>query len=1048
MDDRLTLVPAGAGAGKTYRIEKTLAQWIEDDLVAPGRVLAVTFTEAAASELRERIRTELISRGRLEDALEIDRAYLGTIHGLGLRLLTEHAFAAGISPENRLISEAERDLLIRSRLSHSDALAAVMKDVNRFGYRFDFVNARSAEDMFRSDVIKTVDLLKGMGDRGMSTAISPEAVARLRAAYDPISSEGTARTERLRKAVEELLAAYPSGIVSNEMNKSAKDAFRKDFLNLRRASADGVLERDWSLWQSLRALRMSKKGTPTPEGYDALAETVIAAADCLVGHPGPLEDACAHLEALIHGAQNIIESYEAAKRDAGLIDYADMIAETERMLREKPSILAAILGEIDCVVIDEFQDTNPVQFSLLWQLAREAPRTLIVGDAKQSIMGFQGADARLSEALENAHSDAVDPLDRNWRSDPRIMEFVNTIGPALFPEAYIALKPTRAEKGETALEAITLPRSWADRKQHGPDCVADRVLSLFEEGVQVVDKASDTLRPAVPSDIAILCYTGADCRKTADALRARGLRVRIQSDGWLSAPVIQAARAGLAFVADPDDTYAAITWLTLGPPRIAIKEALRLALDGTIRTEDEFEALHKLTPAAHSRPVVDILSDLIAETGLKAWAASLTDPAQALADLTRLQHEAREYDASSVDLRQAAGLWGSGIQTFLGWIQVQTDRDFDQHPDATGWSSEGVEVTTWHKSKGREWPITIVSGLDFKFPSRPRTLSTIFDNFEDIDNVLDHAGVRWFPGFAAPEHQETYAEEMAPEDQRSAARALYVALTRARDRLVLALPAEPSSPKARPERMVDLLRARTGLGIVGGNLQVCGVELPARITHEDRDRGFPDPVVPETIPHPLFGSPASVVDVSKTPWRQSPSSLENHRTADLSALVTTKISDGVAVDAEDDTEATDRGTAWHLAYRVMADRPEHRDKLLSAVGLDSATVDAIARQSEGIRNWLRDEGYKEFQFELPIQQRAADGSEINAIIDCLAMSTDTLLILDHKSGACPDPTARFQSYLPQLEAYADLAAVALGKPVKAVAINWMNEGKVSVLPLQ
>src|SRR5690606_37767489 len=123
--------------------------------------------------------------------------------------------------------------------------------------------------------------------------------------------------------------------------------------------------------------------------------------------------------------------------------------------------LHAVLGEIDCVVIDEFQDTNPVQFALLWRLARGAKRALIVGDTKQSIMGFQGADARLSEALQVAHPGADSPLDCNWRSEARIMGMVNALGPTLF-DHYDSLTPQRAPTGEIALEVLNLPGGRKD----------------------------------------------------------------------------------------------------------------------------------------------------------------------------------------------------------------------------------------------------------------------------------------------------------------------------------------------------------------------------------------------------------------------------------------------------------------------------------------------------------------------------------------------------------------------------------------------------------
>jgi ATP-dependent helicase/nuclease subunit A len=144
--------------------------------------------------------------------------------------------------------------------------------------------------------------------------------------------------------------------------------------------------------------------------------------------------------------------------------------------------------------------------------------------------------------------------------------------------------------------------------------------------------------------------------------------------------------------------------------------------------------------------------------------------------------------------------------------------------------------------------------------------------------------------------------------------------------------------------------------------------------------------------------------------------------------------------------ATERGSAWHLAFRTLAERPELRHRLPVATGLDMATLDSIEEQVRAIRAWLDDEGYGQLRFEVPIQEIMADGSETNAIIDCLAEGRDGYLILDHKSGACPDPETRFAGYLPQLAAYADLVSSRGEKPVRQIAIHWMSEGMVSVAP--
>ena len=119
-------------------------------------------------------------------------------------------------------------------------------------------------------------------------------------------------------------------------------------------------------------------------------------------------------------------------------------------------MLATLVSRVDCLVVDEFQDTNPLQFALLWQLAAAGVPTIVVGDLKQAIMGFQGADPRLFDALQVQSAAACEPLTRNWRSQPRLMAFVNAIGPGLFGADYVPLTPQRADSQPVPLEIVFL----------------------------------------------------------------------------------------------------------------------------------------------------------------------------------------------------------------------------------------------------------------------------------------------------------------------------------------------------------------------------------------------------------------------------------------------------------------------------------------------------------------------------------------------------------------------------------------------------------------
>jgi len=146
-----------------------------------------------------------------------------------------------------------------------------------------------------------------------------------------------------------------------------------------------------------------------------------------------------------------------------------------------------------------------------------------------------------------------------------------------------------------------------------------------------------------------------------------------------------------------------------------------------------------------------------------------------------------------------------------------------------------------------------------------------------------------------------------------------------------------------------------------------------------------------------------------------------------------------------DEIATERGTAWHLASRVLLKRPDRRDALSAATGLTDETLDQIAAQVAALDNWLTASGYPEAQLELPLQTLHEDGSETNAVVDWLAIGPEGVLIVDHKSGPAPDPATRFAGYLPQFNAYQEVVETVLGHRVDGYVVNWMSEGRVSLL---
>ncbi len=1048
MTELLTIVPAGAGSGKTFRIKSDLTTWVKENLVGPDRILAVTFTEAAAAELRDRIRSSLLAEGMVEAALAVEQAYVSTIHGLGLRILSEHAFAAGASPQPRALDEAERDLLIRQAMAHAQSLEAVKADLPRFGYRSSFFSNASQEDSFRSRILTTIDLLRGLGDNGNDPQLVDAAVARLRGLYGRVEPDGAPLEARLLAAINALLTAFPNDLTAHATSAAARTAFGKDFRNMKRAQRPGELRRDWGLWKSLSELRQSKRGAPTPDGYDALSDEVIAAATDIVVHPGPLEDACAHLTALIHGAQEVMSKYAEMKREAGVIDYADMICDAERLLRTRPEILDALLSEVDCVIIDEFQDTNPVQFALLWRIAQSAKRVLIVGDTKQSIMGFQGADPRLSEALERQNPEAASPLTGNWRSDPRLMQMVNAISAGLFGEDYVPLEPQRPETEQTFAEILRIPEGRRSKKSRPEEHVAARITNILAEAGPIVERESDpkapTFRPVEPRDIAILAPTHSMATRYAAALKRQGVPVRISATGWLDSPAVMAARNALAFAVDPTDRHAALALLTLGPSSTPLKQAMSLLSDGGLEACAELADLRALAETAPAMPLETLLPQVLSAAGILDWAARMPEVAQAHADLMRLSAEVREFVSAHRDFKAAAGFHGASAQVFLGWLEARREeRDFDRHPDPGQSAGQGVEMVTWHASKGREWPITVVVGLDKKIGEKPGTLRAEFTDFSDLSAILERALLIWTPDLPIKEKKDAFIADRRAASEADARRLLYVALTRGRDRLILEWPdfalkklGESDGPANHAEMLV--LEAR--MEPEAGTLKIGGSSFPARTLMCSAEApGMLDASGgQEALERLAFGELRAMPETQKTAWRVRPSSIVQDSLPEVQTRIVPLDVTPQAVPLA--ATASERGTALHRAMRVLLLRPDLRLRLFAATGFDEATLDVLQAQADALQQWLTAEGYTRIECEVPIQKREVSGAEFNGIIDLLAMGNGKRLILDHKSGK-----GSFADYFAQLDAYRDVIAEKTQEIKLDVAIHWIDRAELEVL---
>ena len=1045
----LTIVPAGAGSGKTYTIQQQLGEWVSEGKIAPERIVAVTFTEAAAAELRERIRAKLLGLGRLEDALKLDQAYISTIHGFGLRLLTEFAFDSGLSPRPRLLNEDEENTLIRLALARTEKADVITSNLTRYGYKYDYNSGKSAEECFRDVLLAVVSQLRSVGWKEESTTYAEHAASWISKRYGA-TGNGDALTARLQTAVDALLSAFPESLAQEYgTNATALKELQRDYRNLHNARNSNALETDWKLWKELRSLRKTKRGAPMPDGYDELADVVIEAADALPSHPGPLTHAISHVEALLAAGQDVLVHYAQAKREAGLVDYSDMIAMAGEVLRDRPDVLDTLVKRIDCLVVDEFQDTNPLQFSLLWQLKEAGVPTVIVGDLKQAIMGFQGADPRLFDALVQQNMEASEPLTRNWRSQPRLMEFINAVSPGLFGETYVSLDPQGSNSELAPLEVVFYSKK-AKKGQHAIRAafVGQRLQDLLEDKEQqVVDRRTKERRRLRGGDMAVLCPTHNMLADYATVLRSQGLRVRIQEDGWYSSRVVQIIWHALAYVANPTDRHAALYLAVTELGSLGLDEALHQLMEDSLISEPLLKKLDHLAPGVADRTIYALVADTISALRLFDVVALWPDGEQARANILRLQAEAGEFMDANREALANGGFHGSGVQSFLAWLDAKVEqKDKNNQPDPRVIDEDAIELVTWHSSKGREWPVVAVCGMDRKIGAKLPKMALGYSSFDDLSQLLGNAQIEHSPEFAAPETNDKFLADLEVATEIEARRLLYVAMTRARDKLVFEWPSYLAGKNGLT--YWSILTDEVGLSLSDDALTVGEAVFPCIVTEGDselpEDLDLEGKVMATLLP--TIGRRAislgGMVD-TLTPDSVTPSQIQVRNTVGSeSKLEIVQYSDGLEID--NDLTGMELGRFLHRCFEVLGTNPSLAERLLSITGveLNEKSVESIVNGVSRFEVWLGEYfSIKSVARELPLLALDENNSVVSGTADLVVETDDGIWIIDHKSDQVGDPVESFINYKPQLESYASSLSNT-GKQVLGTGINWIRRGEV------
>ncbi|MEA1927057.1 MAG: UvrD-helicase domain-containing protein [Candidatus Auribacterota bacterium] len=1049
---------ASAGTGKTYSLTEELYDCLEKKLVEPERVIAVTFTRAAAGELKERVRSKLFEKGLTEEAHRVEAALIGTVHSVCESLLKRFAFETGLSPDIQVLPDDEAGACFKAALSGA-LTGEILTTMAEIAYRFD-------DDDWLKIPAGIAEKVRVNGiSAGRIPAMADESVKRYLRFFPPamkITAEiaDTELEKILKKAIGEI-----EGNIKSEIDTTKKT---KDYLKGLRITYH---QRKRLKWKDRAKLASNKPGMKSLEA----AGPVIAAGAEQFAHPLLRQDIETFIRTVFAVAAEALERYDHWKRERGFIDFTDMEAKTAFDLLQNQSVIDSLEKEFDLLMVDEFQDTSPIQLALFNRLGEITGNVIWVGDKKQSIYKFRGCDPDLMEqayaALEKGTEEKV--LPDCYRSRKPLVDFCS----AIFKTAFVPLGYREKEftLGAPRGEPAGLPppiEVWAlDGKnaRQVTNLLAEGIRQLLDPGeeITIIDKISARPRPIRAGDIAILRRTNLACENTATALNRIGIRASVAQQGLTKTREGVYLLSALEVVLDRTAGVPALIVRCLSrgeSPADYIDEQIALkkgdGSPGIFPWDDDplLRNLRALDGELITSSPSEMLDRVIETSGAREVCLRWPQSGPKLANIEMLRMYAGRYE-ETCRFRQT-GASTLGLLLYLKALSGLAEGDrqsAEEYEDA-------VTISTYHRAKGREWPVVVVGDLEKR--GRGGCLccgAHIVSGDEEFDlaNPLKDRWIRYWPWpygnltKGAPLYEELKAspeEDLAVlRETREMQRLLYVGFTRARDILILPARKNQSEPN-----WLKSLEAGVSLPIdddegeairhfgSGGNLRSRLRRLTqpgdqrAALLHSSRWFARPEGEPPER--DPLFISPSSL-------------KVKKDGDSEVPAREGTSIDLGDPIKAKAPKEAEDSpfGNAVHAFF--AADRKgltedkriEIARRCLASFGVVSAvTPDDLLTAADRLYKYCEEEwpGGKLWR-ELPVE--SVQGEQIvKGIADLVIETNDAVHLIDHKTIAAKKDRCPFIAnlYQPQLQAYAAALEKALSKPCKTTAIHFPFAGLV------
>ena len=1067
-------VEAGAGTGKTTSMVGRVVELIGSGATTVDRVAAITFTNSAASELQERIREEL-EKAAGEDAdptrqqlcergvEDIDRATFSTLHSFAGAILRERPLEAGLPPSFETMDQVASDLDFDEKWNEwldwaLDDASNVPRLPLALALGLSPSHLREIALQFHSNY----DLLEGIDFDDARALPTFQSAQRLVASAQEL--------ERLCE-FSELREADP---LYQHVQSKLSSIRRLTEMEPGSPAALGMLSRLMPLRKSQG--RQPDWQTDPASGVNAckLLKDTLKELDEDIRLEIELARS-ASLAPIIRVLRDFVAGYEQERKREGRAGYHDLLVWARNLLRDNIDVRDHFRQRYTYILLDEVQDTDPIQMQIAMFLAEDVPdgtspesrptdwrhvrpadgRLFVVGDPKQSIYRFRRADVRQLNILRSRMSGTPVHLDQNFRSHRPIIEWVNHLFGSWMSGSesqaeYVSLR----HRWESGTDDDYAPSVWRLGEEF--DAPAREIRALEYQGI------SDTLgqiilngwkvrsgenddgpeyRPAKYSDICILMPTRTGLRDLEVALDDAGIPYRLEGSSLIfDTQEVRDLLNCLRAIDDPGDEVAIVA--ALRSPAFACTDV------DLLRHYESGGRFDYLSRAQRPNgPVAEGLDTLLGYHERRMWTsvASLIDRfirerplTTAAVDHPRRREQWRRYRFIVAQARAFAEASGGSLRRFLEWIDRQRHEGARVTETPVPETDEdAVRIMTIHGSKGLEFPVVILTGLN----SRRRN-STEAVLFGRTDRTGERGSVEVKVGsrdqtFQTPGYEALASDEKAMLDDEHV-RLLYVATTRAMDHLVLSVYRSSNS--------------YSDASVITGYFE--GLDNMWRQMPDPSGQQFPPSNLSERSHKDKLDTALHSLEARRR-WIEARDEMVG-RQGRPSSVAATRLVEVAKEESKDEQESdepwrrgragTSIGRAVHAVLQTIdlatgEGIKETARAQAAAEGIPGRVDDVIRLSRVAVRSPVVKRAVESERYwrEVPVGVPIGDGS-LQGFIDLLFETQDGLVIVDYKTDSvrADGVSAAAARYRPQAGGYALAMQGATGKPVSEVVFLFLE----------